>query len=74
MDRKEVCGRAPRAEPPCLQNTQPGEVTPVMKITDVKSHVLQYPLDEKLGYSQMYFDRRTAHIVEVITDEGIHVP
>ena len=43
-----------------------------MKITDVKSHVIQYPLVEKLGYSQMYFDRRTAHIVEVITDEGIH--
>ena len=43
-----------------------------MKITDVRSHVLQYPLDEKLGYSQMYFPRRTAHIVEVITDEGIH--
>jgi len=42
-----------------------------MKITDVKSHVLQYPLEEELGYSQMYFDRRTAHIIEVLTDEGI---
>ncbi len=42
-----------------------------MKITDVKSHVLQYPLDKELGYSQGYFDRRTAHIVEVFTDEGI---
>ncbi len=43
-----------------------------MKIIDVKSHVLQYPLEKELGYSQMYFDRRTAHIVEVVTDEGIH--
>lgn len=43
-----------------------------MKITDVKSHVLQYPLEKELGYSQMYFDRRTAHIVEVVTEEGIH--
>ena len=43
-----------------------------MKIADVKSHVLQYPLEKELGYSQMYFDRRTAHIVEVVTDEGIH--
>lgn len=43
-----------------------------MKITDVKSHVLQYPLEKELGYSQMYFDRRTAHIIEVLTDEGIH--
>jgi len=42
-----------------------------MKITGVKSHVLQYPLDKELGYSQGYFDRRTAHIVEVFTDEGI---
>jgi D-galactarolactone cycloisomerase len=43
-----------------------------MKIIDVKSHVLQYPLEKELGYSQMYFDRRTAHIVQIVTDEGIH--
>ena len=43
-----------------------------MKIAEVKSHVLQYPLEKELGYSQMYFDRRTTHIVEVVTDEGIH--
>ncbi len=42
-----------------------------MKITDVKSYVLQYPLEEELGYSQQYYTMRTAHIVEVITDEGI---
>ena len=42
-----------------------------MKITGVKSYVLQYRLEEELGYSQQYFDRRTAHIVEVGTDEGI---
>jgi D-galactarolactone cycloisomerase len=42
-----------------------------MKIREIKSHVLQYPLDEELGYSQQYYDRRTAHIVEVVTDEGI---
>jgi len=42
-----------------------------MKITDVKSHVLQYPLEEELGYSQQYYTMRTAHIVEVTTDEGI---
>jgi D-galactarolactone cycloisomerase len=43
-----------------------------MKIIDVKSHALQYPLEKELGYSQMYFDRRTAHIVQIVTDEGIH--
>jgi len=42
-----------------------------MKIKDVKSHVLQYRLEEELGYSQQYYDRRTAHLIEVVTDEGL---
>lgn len=42
-----------------------------MKITEIRSHVLQYDLDEELGYSQQYYLQRTAHIVEVRTDEGI---
>ena len=42
-----------------------------MKITDVRSHVLQYDLPEELGYSQQFYARRTAHIVEVSTDEGV---
>ena len=42
-----------------------------MKITGLKSHVLQYDLERELGYSQQYFTKRTAHIVEVTTDEGI---
>ncbi len=42
-----------------------------MKITEVISHVLQYELPEELGYSQQYYARRTAHLVEVRTDEGI---
>ena len=42
-----------------------------MKITDVKSHVLQYDLPEELGYSQQYYARRSAHLVEVRTDEGL---
>ncbi len=42
-----------------------------MKITDVKSHVLQYELPEELGYSQQYYAERTAHLVEVMTDEGV---
>ena len=42
-----------------------------MRITTIKSHVLQYELDEPLGYSQQYFTKRTAHLVEVSTDEGI---
>lgn len=42
-----------------------------MKISEVKSYVLQYTLDEELGYSQQYYAKRTAHIVEVVTDDGI---
>ncbi len=42
-----------------------------MKITQVQSHILQYDLPEELGYSQQYYAKRTAHLVEVSTDEGI---
>ena len=42
-----------------------------MKITRITSHVLQHPLEERLGYSQQYFTHRTAHLVEVETDEGV---
>ena len=42
-----------------------------MKITSIKSHVLRYELDKELGYSQQYYNHRTAHLVEVETDEGI---
>lgn len=42
-----------------------------MHITGIKSHVLQYDLERPLGYSQQYFTRRTAHLVELSTDQGI---
>lgn len=42
-----------------------------MKITKLVSHVLQYDLPEELGYSQQYYAKRSAHIVEVQTDEGL---
>lgn len=42
-----------------------------MKITSIRSHVLQYDLDEELGYSQQYYLKRTAHLVEISTDEGL---
>ena len=42
-----------------------------MKIIKITSHVLQYDLPEQLGYSQQYYSKRTAHLVEVQTDEGI---
>ena len=42
-----------------------------MKITSIKSHVLRNELDKELGYSQQYYKFRTAHLVEVQTDEGV---
>ena len=42
-----------------------------MKITRITSHVLGYDLPERLGYSQQYYDKRTAHLDEVETDAGV---
>ena len=42
-----------------------------MKINSIKSHVLRYELEHELGYSQQYYKHRTAHPVEIETDEGI---
>ena len=42
-----------------------------MKITRITSHVLHHAMPEELGYSQQYYAARTAHLVEVETDEGI---
>ena len=42
-----------------------------MKVTAIRSHVLGYDLPEELGYSQQFYARRTCHLVEVSTDEGV---
>ncbi|MEM6667423.1 MAG: mandelate racemase/muconate lactonizing enzyme family protein [Pseudomonadota bacterium] len=42
-----------------------------MQITKITSHVLRHDLAEELGYSQQYYAARTAHLVEVETDEGV---
>lgn len=42
-----------------------------MRITAVRSHVLEYDLPRELGYSQQYYAKRTAHLVEVETDAGL---
>ncbi len=42
-----------------------------MQIVGIKSHVLQCDMPEELGYSQQYYNKRTAHLVEVVTDEGV---
>ncbi|MFK7996067.1 MAG: mandelate racemase/muconate lactonizing enzyme family protein [Granulosicoccus sp.] len=42
-----------------------------MKIIEIKSHILQCDMPEELGYSQQFYAKRTAHLVEVVTDVGI---
>jgi D-galactarolactone cycloisomerase len=42
-----------------------------MKIIDVKVHVLQSPLAEPFAFSQGWVHRRSATLVEVITDAGL---
>ncbi len=42
-----------------------------MKITRITGHVLRHDLPEELGYSQQFYTCRTAHLVEVETDEGV---
>ena len=42
-----------------------------MRVTRIASHVLQHDLPQELGYSQQFYARRTAHLVEVETDEGV---
>jgi len=42
-----------------------------MKITRLESIILQHEMDEELGFSQGYYDKRTAHVLKVHTDEGL---
>lgn len=42
-----------------------------MRITEVKTYVLSADLATPFAYSQAWYDRRMALIVEVVTDEGI---
>ena len=42
-----------------------------MKITHIRSHVLEARLSEPFAYSRAWYDTRTAHIVEIETDQGL---
>lgn len=42
-----------------------------MKIARISSHVVQYDLEQELGYSQQYYSKRSAHLVRVETDDGL---
>jgi len=42
-----------------------------MKITNIRSHLLEARLSEPFAYSRAWYDTRTAHIVEIETDQGL---
>lgn len=42
-----------------------------MRILDVKTHVLSTPLEEEFAFSMGWVSRRSAVIVELITDDGV---
>lgn len=42
-----------------------------MHITDIESIILRHEMKEELGFSQGYYDKRTAHLVKVHTNEGV---
>ncbi|MCW5621947.1 MAG: mandelate racemase/muconate lactonizing enzyme family protein, partial [Burkholderiales bacterium] len=42
-----------------------------MKISDIKVHILQSPLSQPFAFSQGWVGRRSATLVEVVTDEGL---
>ena len=42
-----------------------------MRITEIESIILQHDMQEELGFAQGYYDKRTAHLVRVHTDEGL---
>ena len=42
-----------------------------MKITDVRTHVLQAALSQPFAYSRAWYDTRTAMLVEIETDTGL---
>ncbi len=42
-----------------------------MKITAVRTHVLEARLSQPFAYSRAWYDTRTAMIVEIATDDGL---
>ena len=42
-----------------------------MKVTDVRTHILQATLSQPFAYSRAWYDTRTAMLVEIETDNGL---
>ncbi|HEX9209615.1 MAG TPA: hypothetical protein VF901_03815 [Bradyrhizobium sp.] len=48
--------------------------TSAMKITKVRTHILEAKLSQPFAYSRAWYDTRTAMLVEIETDEGLRMP
>ena len=42
-----------------------------MRITSIRTHILEAPLSQPFAYSRAWYDTRTAMIVEIETDDGL---
>src|SRR6478736_10387919 len=42
-----------------------------MRITSVRTHILEAPLSQPFAYSRAWYDTRTAMLVEIETDNGL---
>src|SRR4029079_1557438 len=42
-----------------------------MRITSVRTHILEAPLSQPFAYSRAWYDTRTAMVVEIETDNGL---
>ena len=42
-----------------------------MRITSIRTHILEAPLSQPFAYSRAWYDTRTAMIVEIETDSGL---
>jgi D-galactarolactone cycloisomerase len=42
-----------------------------MKISSIRTHVLEAQLAEPFAYSRMWYDKRMSMIVEIVTDDGL---
>src|ERR1700710_153936 len=62
------CFASPRNDghgmPPLSENNR-------MKITSVRTHILQAALSQPFAYSRAWYDTRTAMVVEIETDDGL---
>src|SRR4030095_58499 len=71
----KACSRAScdalQREAGLIQRPRQHNIESAMKITAVRTHVLQAALSQPFAYSRAWYDTRTAMVVEILTDDGL---